>query len=80
VEPISRLARDHSSLLRKIAHGPVWLTQKAKTTAVLVSVQQWDEIAQQMTDLRRELQAERRIRLALERHDEMTPNPAKDIE
>jgi prevent-host-death family protein len=79
VEPISRLSRDHNSLMRMIGNGPVWLTQRAKAAAVIVSVKQWDEIAQQMADLRRQLQAERRIRVALERHDEMITDPAKDI-
>jgi PHD/YefM family antitoxin component YafN of YafNO toxin-antitoxin module len=65
--------------MRLIANGPVWLTQKAKAAAVLVSVKQWDEIAQRMADLQKQLQTERRIRQALERHDEMVDNPAKDI-
>lgn len=79
VEPISRLSRDHNSLMRMIVKGPVWLTQKAKAAAVIVSVSQWDEIAHQMADLRKQLQSERRIRLALERHDEMVADPTKDI-
>lgn len=79
VEPISRLARDHNAIMRLIANGPVWLTQKAKAAAVLVSVKQWDEIARRMADLQDQLQTERRIRQALERHDEMVANPAKDI-
>jgi prevent-host-death family protein len=79
VEPISRLSRDHNSLMRMIANGPVWLTQRAKAAAVLVSVKQWDEIVQRMADLQKQLQAERRIRVALERHDEMVSDPAKDL-
>ena len=79
VEPISRLSRDHNSLMRMIANGPVWLTQKAKAAAVIVSVKEWDEIAQRMADLQNQLKSERRIRLALERHDEMVSDPAKDL-
>ena len=79
VEPISRLSRDHNSLMRMLANGPVWLTQKAKAAAVIVLVKQWDEIALQMADLQKQLQTERRIRLALERHDEMVADPAKDL-
>lgn len=78
VAPISRLSRDHNALMRMIKNGPVWLTQRAKTAAVIVSVQQWDEIAQRLADLQAQLEIERHTRLAFEGHDAMVAQELQD--
>jgi prevent-host-death family protein len=48
IQPISELARDHKTLLRKIKSGPVFLSQRGRPAAVVISPEQWDSIAKRL--------------------------------
>ncbi|MEM7536312.1 MAG: type II toxin-antitoxin system prevent-host-death family antitoxin [Chloroflexota bacterium] len=51
IQPISRMARDHKSLLTMIEASPVFLTQRSTPVAVIVSPQEWQQIAERMAEL-----------------------------
>jgi prevent-host-death family protein len=48
IQPISELARDHKTLLRKLKSGPVFLSQRGRPAAVVVSPEQWDAMARRL--------------------------------
>lgn len=52
IEPVSNLARDHRTVFGKLERGPVILANRSQPQAVLVSVDQWDEIARELEELR----------------------------
>jgi prevent-host-death family protein len=59
IVPISDLRIRHSEVLAMLAQGPVFLAQRSKATAVLVSVEEWKAIAAQLKRLQQlELLAE----------------------
>ena len=55
VEPISRLQRDHNSVFEQLRNGPVFLTQRSKTTAVMVSAEDWNATAKRLAFFERML-------------------------
>jgi PHD/YefM family antitoxin component YafN of YafNO toxin-antitoxin module len=61
IQPISELARDHKTLLRKLKSGPVFLAQRGRPAAVVVSPQQWDSIATELSRLRRIVEGDRQF-------------------
>lgn len=52
IEPITQMQKQPSTVLAKLAAGPVILAQRSRPAAVLVSVEQWDQIAEELTTLR----------------------------
>ncbi|MBV7326674.1 type II toxin-antitoxin system prevent-host-death family antitoxin [Chloroflexi bacterium TSY] len=52
IEPITRLQRDHNSILSQLTNGPVILTQRSKPAAVMISPSEWDKIAKELKRLR----------------------------
>lgn len=52
MEPITRLQRDHNSVLTMLTKGPVILTQRSKPAAVMVSPDAWDATAKELRRLR----------------------------
>ena len=45
IEPVTRLARDHTGIFKLLQNGPVILAQHSKAAAVLVDVETWNETA-----------------------------------
>ncbi|MEM7536676.1 MAG: hypothetical protein AAF639_31125 [Chloroflexota bacterium] len=72
IEPITTMARDHTALISKLDNGPVILAHRSKPTAVLVSIDEWNQIADELARLRRAFLAEQRSK-------EMDENPALEI-
>lgn len=52
IEPITQMQKQPNSVLTKLATGPVILAQRSRPAAVLVSVEQWDQIAKELSELR----------------------------
>lgn len=61
VEPVSNLQRGAPTILRKLEHGPVFLSQRGTLTAAIVSITEWDRIARRMTELEGLLEAKRSL-------------------
>lgn len=51
IVPISELRQSHRSVLQQLKHGPVYLAQRSRPAAVLVSTEQWDRISARMDEL-----------------------------
>jgi len=61
IEPISNLARDYRTMLAKLKTGPVFLAQRSKPAAVLVSVEEWTATANDLARLRRMVEFDRQL-------------------
>lgn len=60
IVPISDLRTDQAAVLARLDRAPVILAQRSKPRAVLVSVSQWDEMANELRRLRaRQVAAQR---------------------
>lgn len=59
IEPITKLQRDHGSILEMLANGPVVLTQHSRPAAVMVAPDQWDSIAKRLQMLETVAEARR---------------------
>lgn len=59
IEPITTLARDHRALVAKIQDGPVFLAQRSRAAAVVVSPEQWDQLIAELRRLQRIIEADR---------------------
>jgi len=53
IEPVTTLQRNYKSLIAKLAHGPVILSQASRAAAVLVSLAEWDRQAKRLAYLER---------------------------
>lgn len=62
--PISDIRIRHGEVLGKLENGPVILAQRSRPAAVLVSVEEWDKIAQRMSDLEERELLRQRLRAA----------------
>jgi len=51
IVPISELRQSHRAVLQQLENGPVYLAQRSRPAAVLLSTEQWDRIATRMEDL-----------------------------
>lgn len=61
IEPVSNLARDYRSMFAKLKAGPVFLAQRSKPAAVLVSVDEWTATANELARLRRMVEFDRQL-------------------
>jgi prevent-host-death family protein len=61
VEPISNLQRSHLELLRKLDKGPVFLSQRGNLAAALISIADWDRMADELNRLRRMVEFDRQF-------------------
>jgi prevent-host-death family protein len=52
IVPISDMKLKHAAVLSLLKKGPVVLAQRSKPAAVLVSVAQWDRMADEIEELR----------------------------
>jgi prevent-host-death family protein len=59
IEPITTLARDHRALMAKIQDGPVFLAQRSRPAAVVISPEQWDQLIMELRRLQRIIEADR---------------------
>lgn len=51
IVPISDLRIRHSDVLAMLAQGPVFLAQRSRATAVLVSMEEWHSMAEYVDNL-----------------------------
>lgn len=51
-ESISEFRNNYDAALKKLAQGPVLLLQRSKPAAVLVEPESWNQIAEEMQELR----------------------------
>ena len=70
IEPITTFARDHKKVLSRLSTGPVFLSQRSQPTAVLVSIEQWNEIVKHVQELEIIAESER-ISQVIERDPSM---------
>jgi prevent-host-death family protein len=61
IVPISDFRIRQAEVLTKLNKGPVFLAQRSKPAAVLVSVEEWDQITAELKRLRRHAEADRRL-------------------
>ena len=59
IEPVTRLARDHTGVFKLLRNGPVILAQHSKAAAVLVDVDTWNETLRRLAHLERQAAGER---------------------
>lgn len=59
IEPISNLIRDYLAIFAKLKNGPVFLAQRSKPAAVLVSVEEWTATANRLAQLEGLLESKR---------------------
>lgn len=68
VESITKLARDHKAVFKKLEKGPVFLAQRSQVSAVVLSAQDYEQLAL-------DAQRWRRQDLADKRAQELKDNP-----
>jgi PHD/YefM family antitoxin component YafN of YafNO toxin-antitoxin module len=59
IEPVSEMSKNHKSVLAKLESGPVFLANRSRTAAVMLSPALWDEMTAELSRLRRIIQADR---------------------
>lgn len=59
IEPITKLQKNHVSILEMLPNGPVILTQHSKPAAVMIAPDQWDLIAKRLQMLEAVAEARR---------------------
>ena len=58
MEPITTLKKNYLSILKKLSNGPVFLSQRSKMAAVLVSTNEFEALMKDATQYRRMLLAD----------------------
>ena len=48
IEPVTKLSRDYKTIFAKLSNGPVFLAQRSKPAAVLLSVQEYEALLSQI--------------------------------
>jgi PHD/YefM family antitoxin component YafN of YafNO toxin-antitoxin module len=79
MEPVTSFLKDHKSIFRKLTQGPIFLAQRSKTAAVLVSPELWDQTAKLINELQSQLTLERQLRLSNQRYKEMMADPTRRV-
>lgn len=59
IEPITTMQKAPTEILAMLTNGPVILAQRSRPAAVLVSVEEWDRLADELTTLRLAAEARR---------------------
>lgn len=57
IYPISAMRQRQNEILAAVSHGPVVLAQRSKGVAVLVSLDMWNRLIQELEDLQDALDA-----------------------
>ena len=58
MEPITTLKKNYLTILKKLSNGPVFLSQRSKMAAVLVSTNEFEALMKDATQYRRMLLAD----------------------
>ena len=53
IVPVTEMRQHHKQVLEKLHNGPVILAQRSKPTAILVSIEEWDQMVQDAQKHRR---------------------------
>jgi len=61
VEPISNLQRGAVAILHKLDKGPVFLSQRGALAAAIVSIEEWDRIANELRRMRRIIEGDQQF-------------------
>jgi prevent-host-death family protein len=61
IVPISDFRIRQAEVLNKLDKGPVFLAQRSKPAAVLVSMDEWDKLQAELKWLRRQQEADRQF-------------------
>jgi PHD/YefM family antitoxin component YafN of YafNO toxin-antitoxin module len=77
IEPVSNLVRNYLAIFAKLKNGPVFLAQRSKPAAVLVSLDEWTATANRLAQLEG-LLASKRVAAAIDR-GEMTTIKHDDL-
>lgn len=67
---VSELRLRQREIIAKLSKGPVLLTQRNRATAVLISVELWNRVLEELADLRD-------AQIAMERLEEARRDPAR---
>lgn len=51
IVPISDLRNRHTDVLKQLKNGPVFLTQHGRGSAVLLSLEEWDQLDEEIQQL-----------------------------
>lgn len=51
IEPITTMAKNHKSVLKMLANGPVFLTQRSRPAAVLLSTTDYERMSKRLQQL-----------------------------
>ena len=79
IVPISDIRIRHGEVLEKLENGPVILAQRSRPAAVLISVEEWDKIAQRMSELEEREVLRRRLRTAHTEPDVSVDNFMREL-
>lgn len=52
IEPITQIQKAPTEVLARLVNGPIILAQRSRPAAVLVSVELWDKISDELATLR----------------------------
>ncbi|MEM7133348.1 MAG: hypothetical protein AAF702_44030 [Chloroflexota bacterium] len=52
IEAITNMKKDHLAVFAKLGNGPVFLAQRSKPAAVLISLEQWEAVNNEVDDLK----------------------------
>jgi PHD/YefM family antitoxin component YafN of YafNO toxin-antitoxin module len=58
LEPITTLKKNHLTILKKLSNGPVFLSQRSKMAAVLLSTSEFEALMKDATQYRRMILAD----------------------
>jgi PHD/YefM family antitoxin component YafN of YafNO toxin-antitoxin module len=61
IEPVTQLVKNHKGIFAKLEKGPVFLAQRSRTAAVMLSPAQWDEMTAELSRLRRIIEGDRQL-------------------
>jgi len=59
IEPVTGLSRDYKTIFAKLEKGPVFLAQRSKPAAVLLSVRNYEQLVERLKRLELLIEAKR---------------------
>ncbi len=74
IEPITTMTRDHKAVLDMLVNGPVFLAQRSRTAAVLLSVSDYENMVKRLQKLELLAEAERIARRIDSGEEKTTPH------
>jgi PHD/YefM family antitoxin component YafN of YafNO toxin-antitoxin module len=61
VRPVSTLRSQHNDIMRQLKDGPVFLAQRGTLAAAILSIDEWNQIANELARLRRMVAFDRQL-------------------